>query len=118
MLVLRGIDPSFPNPPAWFSGVKLRHPSTRPNKIACCVLPGDVFSLFRTRITTCYSDRVEAGPDFVLGLPHVVAHSRRYWERLLAERYRAAQETTQEVLGRGASAFESTTPIQKKREST
>ena len=33
-----------------------------------------VFSSFRTRITTCYSDRVETGPDFVPGLPHVVAH--------------------------------------------
>ena len=27
---------------------------------------------FRTRITTCYPDRVEAGPDFAPGLPHVV----------------------------------------------
>ena len=30
---------------------------------------------FRTRITACYSDRVETGPDFVPGLPHAVAHS-------------------------------------------
>ena len=38
-----------------------------------------VFSLFRTRITTCcYSARVETGPDFVPVLPHGVAHSRRY----------------------------------------
>ena len=35
------------------------------------------FSSFRTRITTCYPNRVDAGPDFVPGLPHVVAHSRR-----------------------------------------
>ena len=26
-----------------------------------------VFSLLRTRITTCYSDRVDTGPYFVLG---------------------------------------------------
>ena len=31
----------------------------------------------RTRITTCYSDRVETGPYFVPGSPRVVAHSRR-----------------------------------------
>ena len=37
-----------------------------------------VFSFFRTRITTCFSDRVETGPDFVPVIPHVVAHSRRY----------------------------------------
>ena len=35
-------------------------------------------ALFRTRVTTCYPERVEAGPDFVPGLSHVVAHSRRY----------------------------------------
>ena len=34
-------------------------------------------TLFRTRITECYSDRVETGPDFVPGLPHAVAHFRR-----------------------------------------
>ena len=77
MLVLRGIDPSFPNPLHGFLGLNFVTPSTRPNKIACCVLPGDVFSLFRTRITTCYSDRVEAGPDFVPESPHVVAHFHR-----------------------------------------
>ena len=37
-----------------------------------------VFSSFRTRITTCYSDRVETGPDFVPVLRLVAAHSRRY----------------------------------------
>ena len=38
---------------------------------------GPSFSLFRTRITTCYPDRAATGPHFVPGLPHAVAHSRR-----------------------------------------
>ena len=33
--------------------------------------------LFCTRITACYPYRVETGPFFVPGLPHVVAHARR-----------------------------------------
>ena len=46
--------------------------------------PSD-FSLFRTRITTCYACRVETGPYFVPGLPRVVAHSRRYVENIKEE---------------------------------
>ena len=41
-------------------------------------VPPLAFSLFRTSTrNTTYSDRVETGPYFVPGLPHVVAHSRR-----------------------------------------
>ena len=32
---------------------------------------------FRTRITTCYPDRVEKGPHFEPGLPHAAALARR-----------------------------------------
>ena len=39
------------------------------------------FSFCRTRITTCYAYRVEAGPYFVPGLSHIVARSRRPWAR-------------------------------------
>ena len=36
-----------------------------------------VLLLFCTRITPCYPDRAATGPNFVPGLPHAVAHSRR-----------------------------------------
>ena len=38
---------------------------------------GSVGPLFRTRITTYYAHRVETGPYFVPGSPHVVARCRR-----------------------------------------
>ena len=36
-----------------------------------------VLSFLCTRITTCYSDRVETGPDFVPGLPHGISTELR-----------------------------------------
>ena len=48
--------------------------ASRPPCSRCSASTGETS---RTRITTCCDYRVEAGPFFVPGLPHVVAHSRR-----------------------------------------
>ena len=50
----------------------------------------------RTRITTCYPDRVETGPGFVPVLPHVAAHSCR-WASSSTPR-----KSTRRARGRGA----------------
>ena len=50
-----------------------------------------VFSSFRTRITTCHSDRAATGPDFVPGLPHALAHSRRYLDNTFTDWARLAR---------------------------
>ena len=49
-----------------------RLPWPRPRLRGTTTLTSTPSSSFRTRITTCYSDRVETGPDFVPGLPHVI----------------------------------------------
>ena len=50
------------------------HVGQRNTRVACRAPSQLSVSLLRTRITTCYPDRVEPGPYFVPGLPHVVAH--------------------------------------------
>ena len=75
--------------------------------------------IFRTRITTCYVYRVETGPYFVPGLPHVVAPSAqarhtvmvstdqlgRTIAVLIAAQARSKKPHTRALLLRGAHSF-------------
>ena len=70
-----------------------------------CLSSGDR-PLFRTRITTCNAYRVETGPYFVPGLPHVVAHSSQAEAAAEAKRKaeaKAAEEARQRVTALGAT---------------